>query len=120
APSHAHARPPASEPQKRGRAQSPSSKRIEATFGFIDLAGFTVLTESQGDDDAADVATRFAELTRAALAPGDRLVKTIGDAVLVASPTPDAALDLVERLLHSAGEDRSLPSLRAGFHHGPA
>ena len=97
-----------------------SSKQIEATFGFIDLAGFTALTETHGDDDAADMATRFAELTRAALGARDRLVKTLGDAVLVTSPTPSDALDLVDRLLTSAADDKTLPSLRAGFHHGPA
>ncbi len=97
-----------------------SSKRIEATFGFVDLAGFTALTETHGDDDAADMATRFADLTRDALGAADRLVKTIGDAVLVASPKPSDALDFVERLFTSAASDRTLPSLRAGFHHGPA
>jgi adenylate cyclase len=96
------------------------SRRIEATFGFIDLAGFTALTEEQGDHDAADIATRFAELTRAALGRGDRLVKTIGDAVLVTSPTPGTALELVDRLLSSAGSDEEIPALRAGLNHGPA
>ncbi len=98
----------------------PQSRRIEATFGFVDLAGFTALTEAHGDLDAADTATRFAELTRAALGKHDRLIKTLGDAVLVTSPTPDAAIDLVDRLLTSAAGDRSLPALRAGLHHGPA
>ncbi len=93
---------------------------IEATFGFIDLAGFTALTEAHGDDEAADVAARFAELTRAALGPGDRLIKTIGDAVLVACPTPGDALDLVEHLLNASAAEKELPALRAGFHHGPA
>ena len=97
-----------------------SPKSIEATVGFIDLAGVTALTEEQGDFDAAEVATRFADLARAALAPGDRLIKTIGDAVLVTSPSPGAALDLTERLLMSASSERTLPALRAGFHHGTA
>ena len=124
APPRTH-RPPSTPPLRRRKVPPPAStrvpsKRIEATFGFIDLAGFTALTETHGDDDAADVAARFAELTRAALAPGDRLIKTIGDAVLVASPSPGAALDLVERLLNSSAADKSLPSLRAGFNHGPA
>src|SRR3984885_6913515 len=104
---------------RRPRAPG-SSKQIEATFGFIDLAGFPALTETHGDHDAADMATRFAELTRAALGVGDRLVKTIGDAVLVTSPTPSDALDLVDRLLTSAAGDKTLPSLRAGLHNGPA
>ena len=96
------------------------SRHIAATFSFIDLAGFTALTEAQGDEDAADVATLFAELTRAALGPGDRLVKTIGDAVLVTSPDPNAGVDLVERLLSHAGAEPDFPSLRAGLHHGDA
>src|SRR5579883_2032051 len=84
------------------------------------MAGFTALTEQHGDLDAADVATRFAELTRAALGLEDRLVKTIGDAVLVASPGPGAALDLVDRLLTATADEKTIPALRAGFHHGPA
>jgi adenylate cyclase len=106
---------------RTGRRWAPgSSKPIEATFGFIDLAGFTALTEEHGDHDAADMATRFADLTRAALGAGDRLIKTIGDAVLVTSPSPGAGLDLVERLLTFAADDKTLPALRAGLHQGPA
>ncbi|HEY6462362.1 MAG TPA: adenylate/guanylate cyclase domain-containing protein [Polyangiaceae bacterium] len=96
------------------------NERIAATFGFVDLAGFTALTEEHGDFDAADVATRFAALAREALGPGDRLIKTIGDAVLVTSPDPAAALDLVERLLVAAVAEKKLPALRAGLHHGAA
>jgi adenylate cyclase len=119
-PPGAHAWAPPSGSRRRRPWTPGPSKRIEATFGFIDLAGFTALTEAHGDFDAADTATRFAELTRAALAANDRLIKTIGDAVLVTSPTPSAALDLVERLLASAAEEKTLPALRAGLHQGPA
>lgn len=94
--------------------------RIEATFAFVDMAGFTAITEAQGDEDAADLAMTFAEITRAALAPGDRLIKTIGDAVLVTSPDPAAGLTLVERLLTEAAAEPRLPTLRAGLHHGEA
>lgn len=97
-----------------------SSARIEATFCFVDLAGFTALTEAQGDEDAADVATRFADLARASLGPGDFLVKTIGDAVLMTAPDPVAGVELVERLLTGVAAEPGLPSLRAGLHHGDA
>ena len=97
-----------------------STNRIEATFAFIDLAGFTALTEAQGDEDAADVAVRFAGVTQSVLAPGDRLVKSIGDAVLVTSPTPEAGVELVENVLMQAARDSRLPSCRAGLHHGEA
>jgi adenylate cyclase len=97
-----------------------SSVRIEATFGFVDLEGFTALTEAQGDEDAADIATRFADMTRAALGPGDRLVKTIGDAVLVTSRDPAGGVALIERLLTNAAAEAGFPTLRAGLHHGEA
>jgi adenylate cyclase len=94
--------------------------RIVGTFAFVDMAGFTALTEAQGDEDAADLATMFAEITRAALAPGDKLIKTIGDAVLVTSPHASAGLSLIERLLTEAASEPRLPTLRAGLHHGEA
>lgn len=103
-----------------GKPSAVGSTRIKASICFIDLAGFTALTEAQGDEDAADVATRFAELTRNVLGPGDRLVKTIGDAVLVTSPTPDSGVALVERLLTEVGAEPRFPSLRAGLHYGEA
>lgn len=96
------------------------STRIRATFAFIDLAGFTALTETHGDEDAADIATKFAEITREALGRDDRLVKTIGDAVLITSPTPGTAVDLVERILNAAASEPNLPSLRAGLNYGDA
>jgi len=99
---------------------STSPRRIESTFGFIDLEGFTALAEAQGDEDAAQIATTFAKLTQSVLGPNDRLVKTIGDAVLVTSPDAASGIGLVERLLTEAAADHRLPSLRAGLHHGSA
>ncbi len=101
------------------KPRSMTTRRSTSTtqaIAFVDMAGFTALTETQGDEDAAKIATRFADLTRATLQPGERLVKTIGDAVLVTSPTARSAVSLVERLLVRA---TGLPSLRAGLHHGP-
>lgn len=102
-----------------------TSERSEAsatewTFAMVDLAGFTALTEAHGDDDAADLAVRFAELATERLGPGDRLVKPIGDAVLLASPSPSAGLALVTGLLEDCSRLPSFPVARAGLHHGPA
>jgi class 3 adenylate cyclase/YHS domain-containing protein len=91
---------------------------MHATFSFIDLEGFTAHTEAHGDENAADLATRFAELTRAALGPGDRLVKTIGDAVLVTSPNAASAIAMIERLLTRTAEEPDFPAIRAGLHDG--
>lgn len=107
-------------PPSRRLSTRPPSTRIEATFGFIDIAGFTALTEAHGDDDAADLATRLAQLTRAALGSGDRLIKTIGDAVLVTCPDPKLAIGFLDRLLSRTMREPSFPALRAGLHHGSA
>ncbi len=68
----------------------------ETTIAFVDLAGFTALTETHGDDEAADLAERFTELARTALGSEDRLVKSIGDAVLLTAPSPSAAAELFD------------------------
>ena len=90
------------------------------TFSMVDLAGYTALTEAHGDDLAADLAVAFADRARACLAHSDRLVKPIGDAVLLASETPQSALTLVDRLLSAAAELDGFPLARAGLRHGPA
>ena len=96
------------------------SSGMEATFGFVDLAGFAALTEVHGDHAAADLVEHFTQIV-GELLPGDgRLVKTIGDAVLVTIPTPAVALDFVERLWTRATAEAGFPTLRAGLHHGEA
>ncbi|MDQ6838956.1 MAG: hypothetical protein M3137_11660 [Actinomycetota bacterium] len=48
------------------------------------------------------------------------MVKTIGDAVMLASPTPEAALRTITGVLRSCEEIHGFPLPRAGAHHGPA
>ncbi|MGH2727604.1 MAG: adenylate/guanylate cyclase domain-containing protein [Actinomycetota bacterium] len=96
------------------------SQQSDLTFGFVDLAGFTALTEAMGDEEAANVAERFNELARSVLDRDDHLVKSIGDAVMLASPTPAAGLMLAGRLLDVAEKEPNFPIARAGLHHGPA
>jgi len=93
---------------------------IEATFGFVDLAGFTALTEAHGDNEAIALLDRFEAITTGALGPTDRLVKTIGDAVMIVFLDPDAAVTAVSRLFRTALAEARLPIPRAGLHHGHA
>ncbi len=64
---------------------------MDETILFADLAGFTALTEAQGDEPAVEVATRFAQLTESLLADRSVLIKTIGDAVMLAGTDPVVA-----------------------------
>jgi class 3 adenylate cyclase len=90
------------------------------TFTMIDLAGFTALTEAHGDDHAANVAISLADTARASLAEHDRLVKTLGDAVLLASPTASDALELVTRIVQACAAQDEYLNTRTGIHSGPA
>ena len=90
------------------------------TFALIDLAGFTALTESHGDDTAADLAMHFVDVAHRHLTPRDRLIKTLGDAVLLASDSPGDALTLVRGILDEAYGTDGFPLARVGLHHGPA
>lgn len=92
---------------------------VEATFAFVDLAGFTALTEAHGDMEAVALLDRFEALATAALGRDDRLVKTIGDALMLVFPGADAAVAATTRLFAALGETE-LPVARAGLHHGPA
>jgi class 3 adenylate cyclase/YHS domain-containing protein len=102
-------------------ATGPSDEgSITGTFCFVDMAGFSALTEAHGDAAAARFALRLAELVEQALGGGGRLVKIIGDAAFVVTPTPEHAVRFVSRLWATATEEADFPVLRAGLHHGEA
>jgi class 3 adenylate cyclase/YHS domain-containing protein len=96
------------------------AETVERTFTFVDLAGFTALTEAHGDLDAVDLLDRFISLARESLSAGDELVKSIGDAVMLASPGPGAAVAALAGLWERCSETSGFLLPRAGAHHGPA
>ena len=93
---------------------------MEATFGFVDLAGFTALTEAHGDEEAVALLARFESLATSAMSSNDRLVKMIGDAVMIAFADPPAAIDGTRRLFEACLTETGMPMPRAGLHHGDA
>ena len=93
---------------------------VEATFGFVDLAGFTALTEAHGDRAAVSLLDRFEEIARACLGDDDRIVKMIGDAAMLAFADPAAAVTATTALYAAALGEPGFPVPRAGLHHGSA
>ncbi len=85
---------------------------------FADLAGFTALTEAHGDREAAGIACRYYEIARSVLPHGARLVKTIGDAVMVTSEDAEDALAAALRLRQRVEVEHDFPDVRAGLHAG--
>jgi adenylate cyclase len=89
------------------------------TVCFADLAGYTALTDAHGDVSAADVAQRFFDLTTELLTGDARLVKTIGDAVMIVTSDPRHGLQIGLDLLHAVEREPQFPGVRIGIHHGP-
>lgn len=86
---------------------------------FIDLAGYTRLTEEKGDRAAADTAERLASLIeRISTAFKGRPVRWLGDGGMFVFPAPEAAV----RASLEATEQASsigLPPTHTGIHCGP-
>ena len=93
--------------------------RSERAVGFLDLAGYTSLTDVHGDDAAVEVVDRFCAVVRGCLGDGDVLVKSIGDAVLVHSSDAPALTSLSARICATLDSEAAFPILRVGLHNGP-
>lgn len=93
----------------------------QVSIAFADLVGFTRLGENLDPAELGAVAERLEALGIEVAEPPVRLIKTIGDAVMLESTDTDAliaaTLDLVDAA-DQAGDE--LPALRAGVARGEA
>lgn len=67
--------------------------RLRVAIAFADLAGYTRLTEEIGEEQAVDVVERFLAAVELTLPEEARVVKTIGDEVMVVGPDAGALVD---------------------------
>jgi adenylate cyclase len=93
--------------------------QAEPAIAFMDLTGYTRLAEEQGDAEAATQAARFiAAVEAAASETGGRLVKVLGDGVMLYFADADtavrAALSVIRRV-----EKAGLPAARGAVNAGP-
>lgn len=93
----------------------------EIAVCFADLVDFTKLGENLEPAELGAVAERLEEMATELTDPPVRLVKTIGDAVMLASLDADALVDAALALVDAAdSEPEGFPQLRAGVAHGEA
>jgi adenylate cyclase len=93
---------------------------VNLTVCFADLVEFTRLGEEIDPEELGMVAGRLEEMASAVAEPPVRLVKTIGDEVMLISPEAEpmvgAALELIDA---AEAEGQQFPWLRAGIATGP-
>jgi adenylate cyclase len=89
--------------------------RLRVAIAFADLAGYTRLTEEVGDEEAVSAVERFVEQVERSLPDDARIIKTIGDEVMIVGSDAAAllawAVDFQEQVAQ-----RPLP--RIGIHYG--
>jgi adenylate cyclase len=89
-------------------------------IAFTDIVGFTEFTAAHGDAEAVALLDRQEQLVRGALPSGARIVKELGDGLLLwlpeATPALRAGLDVLARFTDDAEE--SALWVRIGMHWG--
>jgi adenylate cyclase len=90
--------------------------RLRVGIAFADLAGYTRLTEEAGEEEALDVVERFVESVEETLPDEARVVKTIGDEVMVVGADPGTLVDWAVGFQELNAGGRPLP--RIGVHAG--
>ena len=89
--------------------------RLRVAIAFADLAGYTRLTEEEGEEQALGAVERFVDAVENTLPDDARVVKTIGDEVMVVGSDPAALTDWAVGF-QTLIDERPLP--RVGIHYG--
>ena len=91
--------------------------RLRVGICFCDLAGYTRFTEEEGDEQALSFVERFVDRVTESLPDDARVVKTIGDEVMIVGQDIQALTAWAVRFQHDFGER---PEPRIGIHYGAA
>jgi adenylate cyclase len=104
---------------ERSRGKLPGSREIAVCFA--DLVGFTRLGELVPPEDLGRLAVRLEAMTTAVVEAPVRLIKMIGDAVMLTSTEPEPLLNAGLSLLDAVdAAEEDFPQLRVGAAIGPA
>ena len=91
---------------------------VVATVVFVDLAGFSAITDVYGDASAIAVLERFERLVSEALEGLGPPIKWIGDEAMFGFPDPSTALQVLGRLIPACRSEPRIPLTRIGLNHG--
>ncbi|HWG08174.1 MAG TPA: adenylate cyclase regulatory domain-containing protein [Solirubrobacteraceae bacterium] len=100
-------------------AESSSEQgRVRVAIVFADLAGYARLTVERGDEEALAAVERFVEAVEHTLPPDARVIKTLGDEVMVVGPDAGSLVRWAVELRQATSPDDPPP--RIGMHYGDA
>src|SRR3954466_14316726 len=94
-----------------------SHGRIKVAIAFADLAGYTRYVEEEGEEEALSYVERFIDAVADTLPEGARVVKTIGDEVMVVCQDVGAMVDWAVGFSRLYADERPAP--RIGINSGP-
>ena len=89
--------------------------QLRVAIAFADLVGFVRFTEEEGEQEALDLVESFVASVEESLPSSARVVKNIGDGVMIVGPDPVALTDWAIGF-QEGFERRSSP--RIGIHYG--
>jgi len=99
-------------------APASQAGRLRVAIAFADLAGYTRLTEEQGDEHAVSTVERFVEEVERTLPIDARVFKMLGDEVMVLAADPVALTRWAVGF--QARAPAGVPPPRIGVHYGEA
>ena len=97
---------------------APEEGRMRVVIAFADLAGYTRLTEERGDEEAVGAVERFVEAVEHSLPIDARVIKTLGDEVMIVGSDPVALVQWAVAFQREV--DPEDPEPRIGIHCGEA
>lgn len=92
--------------------------RVQRTFAFIDVSGFTEFTDLEGDAAAVQVLeTIRGNIRRLASVHGVRIAKWLGDGAMIVGVEPEPVIEAIVAMVDANREATAMP-LRAGIASG--
>jgi adenylate cyclase len=93
-----------------------AGRRVVRSFAFVDLSGFTGLTDQEGDERAVEVLTLFRNAVRGVAGfNGVRVAKWLGDGAMIVSIETEPLVEAILEIERRIEEGGSVLPLRAGL-----
>ena len=100
--------------------ETPGSPVSDLAVCFVDIVGYTSRSKAMSESELVEWLEHFESQTlELVVDAGGRIIKNIGDEVLLVTDSPSAAVDIaLEMTRRGADDDDKFPAVRAGIAYG--